>query len=111
MVVTDVRRLPSTCGCSPVVSVVGSSTRSSSISGAASTPLCPIPSFWACGALLGACSVSASIFSGAAMSVALSTVVVVFEMGPLDATSAHDAVVAGLLSGRSHRLCGHAVCR
>ena len=58
-----------------------------------------------------ACTVSASIFSGAAMSVALSTIVVVFEMGPLAATSAHDAMVAGLLFARSRRLCGYAVCR
>jgi len=45
------------------------------------------------------------------MSVALSTIVVVFEMGPLAATTAHDAVVAGLLSAYSRRLCGHAVFR
>ena len=45
------------------------------------------------------------------MSVALSTIVVVFETGPLAATSAHDTVVAGLLSVRSRRLCGHAVFR
>jgi len=43
------------------------------------------------------------------MSVALSTIVVVFEMGPFAAISANDAVVAGLLSARSRRLCGHAV--
>ena len=42
------------------------------------------------------CIVSASIFSGAAMSVALS-IIVVFEMGPL---AAHDAVFAVLLSAR-----------
>jgi len=53
------------------------------------------------------CSVSASIFSGAAMSVALS-IIVVFEMGPL---AAHDAVFAVLLSARPRLLCGHAIFR
>jgi hypothetical protein len=107
----SVRRLFSTRGSLSAVSVVGSSTRYSSIAGAASIPLWPVSSFLRVGALSVGCSVSAAIFSGAAMSVALSIVVVVFEIGPLAATSAHDAGVAGLLSARSRRLCGHAVFR
>jgi hypothetical protein len=45
----SVRRLLSTCGSLPGVSVVGSSTRSSSIAGEASTPLWPVSSFWGVG--------------------------------------------------------------
>ena len=45
----SVRRLPSTGGLSPNVSVVSSSTLSSSITAAASTPLWPFSSFWGWG--------------------------------------------------------------
>ena len=45
------------------------------------------------------------------MFVAISTIVMVFEIGPLADTSAHDAMVAGLISARSHRLCVHAFLR
>ena len=45
----SVRRLLSTCGSLPAVCVVGSSTRSSSIAGEASTPLWPFSSFWGVG--------------------------------------------------------------
>ena len=61
------------------------------------------------GALSVACSVSSFIFSFSAMSVPLTTIVVIFYISILASTSAHDAVVAGQLSACTLLLRGHTV--